>query len=135
MHEYPVSEYYGCGGYAAMISSLIFGDTANPGRRVEDLSQIRPGDIIFRVHNGNGTVWHVLVALETPNEIHAFHVTDGNNGKTIYWPDRQKSYGRNNLDSFGENRDYHLEVWTRYPEDIPFTGESKNAWTTGIQQP
>ena len=132
MHVYPVSEYYGCGGYAAMISSLIFGDASNPGRRVEDLSQIRPGDIIFRVNNDNGDVWHVLVALETPNEIHAFHVTDGNNGEAVYWPDREKPYGRDNLDSFGENRDYHLEAWTRYPEEVPFTGASKNAWPTGL---
>lgn len=132
MHEYRVSEYYGCGGYAAMISSLIFGDDANPGRRVEDLSQIRPGDIIFRVDNDTGKVWHIVIALETPNEINAFHVTDGNNGEAIYWPDRQNPYGRNNLDSYGENRDYHLEVWTRYPEEVSFTGASKNAWPTGL---
>ena len=126
MHEYPVSEYYGCGGYAAMISSLVFGDASNPGRRVEDLSQIRPGDIIFRVRNDNGKVWHVLIALETPNEIHAFHVTDGNNGEAVDWPDPQSPYPHNNLDSYGEDKTYHLEAWTRYPEYVSCTGESKN---------
>ena len=35
MDEYLVSEYYGCSGYAAMISSLIFGDASNPARRLE----------------------------------------------------------------------------------------------------
>ena len=135
MHEYPVSEYYGCGGYAAMISSLIFGDASNPGRRVEDLSQIRPGDIIFRVNNDTGKVWHIVVALETPNEIHAFHVTDGNNGEAVYWPDLQSPYPHNNLDSYGEDKAYHLEAWTRYPEDVPVTGESKNVWLTGTHQP
>ena len=135
MHEYPVSEYYGCGGYAAMISSLIFGDASNPGRRVEDLSQIRPGDIIFRVNNDTGKVWHIVVALETPNEIHAFHVTDGNNGEAVYWPDLQSPYQHNNLDSYGEDKAYHLEAWTRYPEDVPVTGESKNVWLTGTHQP
>lgn len=49
-----VSSVYACGGYAAMVSSLIFGDTANPGRRLEELFQIRPGDIIFRVNNKTG---------------------------------------------------------------------------------
>lgn len=131
MDEYLVSEYYGCSGYAAMISSLIFGDASNPARRLEDLSKIRPGDIVFRVDNETGAVWHIVVALETPNEVHAFHVTDGNNGEVIRWPDRQNPYGRTNLDSYGENRAYHLEAWTRYPEEVSFTGASKNAWPTG----
>ena len=131
MDEYLVSEYYGCSGYAAMISSLIFGDASNPARRLEDLSKIRPGDIVFRVDNETGAVWHIVVALETPNEVHAFHVTDGNNGGVIRWPDRQNPYGRTNLDSYGENRAYHLEAWTRYPEEVSFTGASKNAWPTG----
>ena len=132
MHEYPVSEYYGCGGYAAMISSLVFGDASNPGRRVEDLSQIRPGDIIFRVRNDNGKVWHVLVALETPNENHAFHVTDGNHGEAVDWPDPQSPYPHNNLDSYGEDKTYRLEAWTRYPEYVPCTGKSTNIWLAGI---
>lgn len=131
MDEYLVSEYYGCSGYAAMISSLIFGDASNPARRLEDLSKIRPGDIVFRVDNETGAVWHIVVALETPNEVHAFRVTDGNNGEVIRWPDRQNPYGRTNLDSYGENRAYHLEAWTRYPEEVSFTGASKNAWPTG----
>lgn len=131
MDEYLVSEYYGCSGYAAMISSLIFGDASNPAWRLEDLSKIRPGDIVFRVDNETGAVWHIVVALETPNEVHAFHVTDGNNGEVIRWPDRQNPYGRTNLDSYGENRAYHLEAWTRYPEEVSFTGASKNAWPTG----
>lgn len=131
MNQYRLSEYYGCSGYAAMVSSLIFGDNSNPGRRLDDLSQIRPGDIIFRVHNETGKVWHVVVALESPNENHAFHVTEGNVGDTVQWPDQTSSFGRNNLDSFGGNgKTYHLEVWTRYPEGIPFTG-SANAWPTG----
>ena len=131
MDAYLVSEYYGCSGYAAMISSLIFGDASNPARRLEDLSKIRPGDIVFRVDNETGAVWHIVVALETPNEVHAFHVTDGNNGEVIRWPDRQNPYGRTNLDSYGANRAYHLEAWTRYPEEVSFTGASKNAWPTG----
>ncbi len=83
MDIYWVSEYYGCSGYAGMVSSLIFGDTTNPGRRVEDLSQIRPGDILFRVNNENGSIWHVTVALESPNETNAFNVTDGDHGGVV----------------------------------------------------
>jgi len=129
MDAYWVSEYYGCSGYAGMVSSLIFGDTANPGRRVEDLSQIRPGDILFRVNNKNGSIWHVTVALESPNETNAFNITDSNHGGVIRWPDRQSLYANDNLDCYrGESADYHLEAWTRYPEDVPYTGKSINVW-------
>ena len=33
--------------------------------------------------------------------MNAFHCTDGNNGQTVYWPDPQKPYSRENLDCFG----------------------------------
>ncbi len=130
--NYPVNSVYGCGGYAAMVSSLIFGDTGNPGRKLDDLSQIRPGDIILRINNKTGAVWHVTIALESPNEINAFHVTDGNCNSMVHWPNRPDQYDRNNLDCYrGENKTHHLEVWTRYPESVPYTGSSINAWPTG----
>ena len=119
MNTYKVNAYYGCGGYAGMVSSLIFGDTANPAHQVEDLSQIRPGDVIFLVRNNTGKLWHVMIALESPNGMNAFHCTDGNNGQTVYWPDAQKPYSREVLDCFGSGKTYRVEAWTRYPESIP----------------
>lgn len=130
MDVYWVSEYYGCSGYASMVSSLIFGDKTNPGRKVEDLSQIRPGDILFWVRNSDNSIWHVTVALESPDEINAFHETDGNHGGIIRWPDHASQYSKNNLDSYrGENKAYRLEAWTRYPEDVAYTGSSVGAWS------
>lgn len=127
--NYPVDSTYACGGYAAMVSSLVFGDTENPGRKLDDLSQIRPGDIVLRVNNKDGSIWHVMVALESPNEIHAFQYTDGNHGGHVHWPDQVNPYGGENLDCYqGENKEYRLEAWTRYPESIPYTGNSVNAW-------
>ena len=132
MDVYWVSEYYGCSGYASMVSSLIFGDRTNPGRRVDDLAQIRPGDILFLVNNKTGSIWHVMIALESPNEINAFHYTDGNVGGTVHWPDRKNPYGRENLDCYrGEGKSHHLEAWTRYPESVPYTGNSVMGWPTG----
>ena len=131
MNDYRVNAYYGCGGYAAMVSSLLFGDTANPAHQVEDLSQIRPGDIIFLVRNDTGKPWHVMVALESPNGMNALYCTDGNNGGTVYWPDVQSLYSREVLDCYGtEGKTSRIEAWTRYPESIPFTGGSVNAWGT-----
>ena len=129
-----VNGYYACGGYAAMVSSLIFGDTENPARRVEDLSQIRPGDVIFLIRNDTGKPWHVTVALESPNGMSGFHYTDGNNGGTVYWPDANDPYSRENLNSYGMvGKTYRIEAWTRYPESVPYTGGSVNAW--GISAP
>ena len=54
MSSYGISGTYACGGYASMVSSLIFGDAANTAHKVEDLSQIRPGDIIILVRNDTG---------------------------------------------------------------------------------
>ena len=127
MRAYSVSGTYACGGYASMVSSLIFGDTANPARRVEDLSQIRPGDIIFLVRNDTGKPSHVMVALESPNGMNAIYCTDGNIGGTVCWPDGQP-YGREVLNCYGTDKTYRIEVWTRYPENTPCTGESANAW-------
>ena len=121
--------YVHYGGYASMVSSLLFGDTANPARRVEDLSQIRPGDIIFRVNNNTGKLWHVTIALESPNEMNSYHYTDGNDGAAVYWPGAQDLYSREVLDCYGtEGKTYRIEAWTRYPENVPFTGGSVNAW-------
>lgn len=135
MDRYRISATYGCSGYASMVSSLIFGGEANPARRLEDLSQIRPGDIIVMVRNDTGKVWHVTVALESPSEKNAFHITDGNAGETVQWPDRENPYGRDNLDCYrGESKSYHLEVWTRYPESVPYTGDSVMGWPTGLDK-
>ena len=129
MRSYRVSNTYGCGAYASMVSSLVFGDTANPARRLDDLSQIRPGDIIFRVRNDSGRIWHVTVALESPNEKNGFYITDGNAGETVQWPDKESPYSSmENLDCYGEDKAYRLEVWTRYPEEVSTAGTSAGVW-------
>ena len=129
MDVYWVSEYYGCSGYASMVSSLVFGDKANPGRKQDDLTEMRPGDIVFVV-SPDGVVGHVVIALESPNQEGRFHYTDGNSGEIITWPSTEhpdiRSYS---LTGFSGGRiPHHLEVWTRYPENVPFTGESVEAW-------
>ena len=61
--------------------------------------------------------------------MNSFHYTDGNNGAAVYWPDAQDLYSRKNLDCYGaEGKTYRIEAWTRYPENVPYTGGSVNAW-------
>lgn len=131
MRSYGESNTYGCGAYASMVNSLIFGDIVNPGYKLEDLSKIRPGDIIFKVRNENNSIWHIIVALESPSDINTFRFTDGNVGETIQWPDSESTYNNmDNLDCYwGENKDYHLEVWTRYHESVSYTGNSIEVWS------
>ena len=80
--------------------------------------------------------WHIIVALESPSNINTFRFTDGNVGGTIQWPDSESPYSNtDNLDCYqGEHKDYHLEVWTRYPESVPYTGASVGAWFTPNQK-
>lgn len=133
MQSYHVSNVYGCGAYASMVSSLVFGDSANPGRRLEDLSQIRPGDILFQIRNDSGKIVHVMLALESPSEINAFHITEGNSGESVQWPDKATPYSRDNLDCYrGTNTTYRLEAWTRYPESVPYTGNSVMSWFADV---
>lgn len=126
MDTYWVSEYYGCSGYASMVSSLIFGDKTNSGRKLEDLNKLRPGDIVFLLRP-DGKVSHVVIALESPNSEGRFHRTDGNSGETVQWPDTEslRSYS---LSGFSGYSPRHLEVWTRYPENVPYTGNSIEVW-------
>ena len=38
---------------------------------------------------------------------------------------------KENLDCYrGEKAKYRLEAWTRYPESVPYTGDSINGWPT-----
>ncbi|NBI11495.1 S-layer homology domain-containing protein [Colidextribacter sp. OB.20] len=126
MRSYGESNVYGCGAYASMVSSLIFGDAANSGRKLDDISELRPGDIVFLV-SPEGKVGHVAVALESPNQEGRFHRTDGNHGETVQWPDAEslRSYS---LSGFSGYSPRHLEVWTRYPESVPYTGNSIEVW-------
>ena len=131
MRSYHVSNIYGCGAYASMVSSLIFGDVANPMWRLDDISKLRPGDIVFVVSPG-GKVGHVVISLESSNAEGRFHYTDGNSGDAIWWPDKDYANLRSySLTGFsGGQIPHHLEVWTRYPQNVPYTGNSVEAWPT-----
>ena len=126
MRSHGESNTYGCGAYASMVSSLIFGDKTNPAYKLDDLSHIRPGDMIFLV-SMEGKVGHVVIALESPNPEGLFHRTDGNHGEIIFWPDIEdiRSYSTAGFKGISPR---YLEVWTRYPKSLPYTGNSVCAW-------
>ena len=116
--EYRVSTKYGCSGFAAMVSDLIFPEDMEM-REVTDLSKVRPGDIVFNVGR-SGTVGHVWVALGESwyaDDAGYWQVSgrgEGNFGDQVSW-----GWETNGLimqegdgpDGFGYN-----VIYTRYPD-------------------
>ena len=98
IRKYPVDEggrcstTAGCGGWAALVSDYIFGQTGFPARQV-NYRETRPGDIIVEL-NDNNRLMHVLIATSRPYhdpecENTKVHVTDSG-GQTresyeVYW--------------------------------------------------
>lgn len=112
----------GSGGFAAMCDNRIWG--SNPHliyRRVEDLSQTRPGDLIVRFNN-TGLVLHAMVAYGN-----AYTDQDGNitvaagqstpSGRAIFWDLevilRPNDRVRESVKYF---KDAYFAVFTRYPD-------------------
>ncbi len=57
-----VSLKYACGGWAAMVSDRIFGQTGAPCREVTDPSKARPGDILVSMYENK--IWHIGIILK-----------------------------------------------------------------------
>ena len=109
----------GCGGWAALVSDYIFGQTGFPARQV-NLKNARPGDIIVDL-NENNRLRHVEIATS-----HAYHddecelwrvntsdsnttITGNANTYVTYWNGNVVVYD----DGFLSDR---VAVYTRYPD-------------------
>lgn len=114
---YHIDSEYACGGFAAMVSDLIFPEEAKM-REVTDFSKVRPGDIVFSV-NRTGTVGHVWISLSNGTYDSGSNTwgtngrADGNYPNEIIW---DWNFG-GILTSKGqlEGRGYSV-VYTRYPD-------------------
>lgn len=116
---YGTSAIYGCGGFAAMISDLIFPEDMPP-REVTDFSAVRPGDIVIEVSGKTGDATHVWVAVGNSwfsEKAGAWQVkgrAHGNYGHRIYWEWDSNALIRSKQD-VPEGKGY-TAVYTRYPE-------------------
>lgn len=114
LSSHGTSAQRACGGYASMVSDLIFGTTANPTRKLNSLSDVRPGDIILEFNN-NGNISHVIVVIDTVktgNRTGAIFYTDGNHGGKVKWPPNTTSAWNALMpDQLGV-----CIAYTRYPE-------------------
>lgn len=110
----------GCGGWAALVSDYIFGQTGFPARQV-DVKNTRPGDIIIEL-NDNNRVMHVLIATGRP-----FHdpecentrvtVTDSGGGTTADPSGYEVSWFGGTVLAYDDGfMPGQVVVWTRYPD-------------------
>ena len=107
----------GCGGWAALVSDYIFGQTGFPARKIAT-ADARPGDIGISV-DGNGKLTHVFIVTSRAQhndecQWTEFDTTDSNptgpnNTYEIIW-----DIGHSNWDD-PQPGDWTVDVWTRYP--------------------
>ncbi|MBD5160768.1 MAG: S-layer homology domain-containing protein [Oscillibacter sp.] len=107
------STQYACGGWAAMVSDRIFGQTGAPAREVTDPSKVRAGDILISL-NGKGQLTHVSIASENAHNLsgsYVFTTCDGNSsGGYVYW-------NTNSYSTIGTiTSNIVVKAFTRYPE-------------------
>ena len=115
---YQVSYVEACGAFAAMLSDYVFGPSANPARRLDDNTQVRPGDIVFRV-NPDGAAAHVNIAMTTAHDqggLPCIRTADGNVGGKVQWFDTVPNYPtRVNAEPRWPGESVRV-IFTRYPE-------------------
>ena len=113
--KYHTSTKYACGGFAAMVSDMIF-PAEMELREVTDFSQVRPGDIVFNI-NGYGQATHVWVVLsESEMGSQYWRVTgkaDGNSADKVRWSwDTGDFFFTSDQSPSGA----YTVVYTRYPD-------------------
>ena len=108
MLSHGTDDVYACGGFAAMVSDLIFPEDMTM-REVTDLSKVRPGDIVFNINGKTGAATHVWVALGESymGQSGYWQVggrADGNNGNEVTWKWASSLITDKNV------------IYTRYPD-------------------
>ena len=114
--KYHTSTKYACGGFAAMVSDMIF-PAEMELREVTDFSKVRPGDIVFNLDR-NGVATHVWVSLgESYLSQSGYWTTsgraEGNSADQVRWSWDSGSIMR--VKDQVPGRGYQV-VYTRYPD-------------------
>lgn len=106
---------YECAGFAFRISDEVFGKAENPKRRVDDLSEIRPGDTIRTLKDGKSVHWTTaLTAIDSEGYIQS--TVDGNSGDSDVNGVVKWNYNCWVNTTYAIEQGFTYEVWTRYPE-------------------
>lgn len=117
--KHRTSSTQGCGAFAAMLSDYVFGPSSNPVRKLSDNTQVRPGDIVFRI-NPDGSVAHVNIAMTTVGKTNGgnpgIRTANGNSGGTVNWRDTAANY-TDRIDDYQRTAGMSTcIIYTRYPD-------------------
>ena len=111
---------YSMGGFAAMISDYIFGPSSNYPRKVEDPTQVRPGDIVIEYQSNS--IPSVRIALSSAiyeKEMPLVKVCYGGSDNGVFWGDDPGVLPFTQLDPYMRGPDNTVQhttvVYTRYP--------------------
>ncbi len=108
----------GCGGWAALVSDYIFGQTGFPAHKIAT-ADARPGDIGISV-DGNGKLTHVFIVTSRAQHndecqwtefdgTDATDMTTANHTYEIVWDIEHSNWDN------PQPGDWTVDVWTRYP--------------------
>lgn len=118
--KYNTNMSRGCGGFAALISNYVFGQTNNPIRKLTDNSQARPGDIVIMFNKKTNIVQHSFILTGRGNHPYTgaagLTSAEGNfveNGRGIVNWDAGTCITKEFVQG---NSTTYYEVWTRYPD-------------------
>ena len=108
---------YACGGWAAMVSETIFGQSGAPAREVYSIKDARPGDLLYKIQNGR--LAHVAIVTSvvknSDDGTWRFSSCDGNiNGKVSWTWNNEYGFGSNGLTNLSGSITYR--IFTRYPD-------------------
>nr|WP_325256203.1 S-layer homology domain-containing protein [uncultured Oscillibacter sp.] len=100
-----------CAGFAYLVSDEIFGTSGNPRRVQNDHSNIRPGDMIQILKNGENMHWIVaLGGIDSNGNLEAY--VDGNHSGKVFWGWTDNGYN----EDFYNSMNCTWVVYTRYPD-------------------
>lgn len=115
---------YGCNGWSATCSDLIFGKgSVNPARKVSNLDNIRPGDIICTYDSSTNELLHAELATSASQPCDPYNdpngtavtTTSSNSSHKVGWNDTiAHVFGM--CPTATEQQGGYLVVYTRYPD-------------------
>jgi len=112
------STTHGCGGWAALVSDYIFGQTGFPARKIAT-ADARPGDIGISV-DSNGKLTHVFIVTSRAQHndecqwtefdgTDATDMTTADHTYEIVWDIEHSNWDN------PQPGDWTVDIWTRYP--------------------
>lgn len=110
---------YACGGWAAMVSETIFGQSGAPCREVYSMKDARPGDILYKVYTGTTRGYHVAIitsVVKNPDDgTYRITTCGGNVNGKVAW-DWNNEYGDGAYGMQTKDGSISYRIFTRYPD-------------------